>query len=396
MQHLISMRSHCPKDIVPCLFLLILHLVSTGTFTLLHMLGMLHQCMCHCFVLLRSQDSLSLMHHASAAGSRTPTPSKSDSVRQRSSGQSPAKSRQALAEMDLNQPSTSLQTSPESAIIAQQRRQPAEQSGQQRDIREQQLYPKPVLQYSQPGMHRCDAGSKQSRQLRWADTARQLNQQLLQGSQPPATRSRTDASSENDLPNTADSGSDQMSGHGGGSTAIMKQDQTFHAEELQALPYVHNLTRTAQPQLQSLAYPVTAQNFTSGLDWKMPQSSDSRHDADTAANRSPSANHMPGCRQYTSERLDLMQPPDTAPGLAVAIYHASEFQQHAVRQPSVAQHDCSLAMAGSMHCQPGLHAGKKSDLSAGIPLTPVLLQQPQPRDSLEASIWKLSGGRRQQ
>ena len=36
------------------------------------------------------------------------------------------------------------------------------------------------------------------------------------------------------------------------------------------------------------------------------------------------------------------------------------------------------------------------DLPAGIPLTPVLSQKAQPRDSLEASIWKLSSSQLKQ
>ena len=338
------------------------------------------------------------MHHASAAGSRTPTPPKSESVRQRPRGQPPAESRQALAEMDLNQPSASLQTSPESTHMARQRHQPVDKKGRQRDRQEQQLYPKPVLQqYLQPGtQQRRDTGGRQNKQLRWADTARQLEQQLLQGSQPIATSSQTDASSGNGLPYTAAPGSDQMSGQGSGGAANMNQDQSTHAEELQALPQMHNPTRTAQPrQLQSLAHPTSLQNLIPELDWKVLQSSGSRHDADSAANRSPSANHMPGYRQYVSKKPDHMQPRHTSSTLAVANFHALGFQQHAVQQHSVAQHECSPAMAGSMHCQPGLHAVEKTDLPAGIPLTPVPVQQPQPRDSLEASIWKLSGARRQ-
>ena len=337
------------------------------------------------------------MHHASAAGSRTPTPPKADSSRRRSGGQSPAESRQALAEIDLNQHFLGSQTGLRSPAIVQQRHLPVEQQRQQRERQEKQLAPHPVVQQcSQPGMqHRHDAG-RQNKQLRWADTARQLDQQLLQGCEPPATSSQADAPSETELPNNSDLGSDHVSGQVSGGPAPVNQDQSIHGEELQTLAQMPNSTRTAQPQkLQSLAYPMTAHNLTPVLDWKVPQSYDPHHDAGNAANRSPCVNSTPGYRQYISERLDRMQPQHNVPGLAVASCHASGCQQHAAQQPHVAQGDRNLAVTSSMHCQPGLHNTEESYLPAGIPLTPIPVQQPQPRDSLEASIWKLSGGRKQ-
>ena len=346
----------------------------------------------NCLVLCRSQDSLSLMHHASAAGGRTPTPPKSDSFRQRSGGQSPAESRRALVEIDLNQPSEVSQTGLWPPAIARQRHQAVEQQRQQRERQEKQLAPHPVLQQcSAVGVqHRRDAGSRQNKQLRWANTCRQLDQQLLQGSQPPANSSQVDASSENVLPNSADLGSDRMSGRVSDGTATMNQAQSRHAEELQMLAQMLQSSRTAQPpQLQSLSYPTTAQDLTP----KLSQGYDSHHDAGSASNRSSNANHMP--RQCISERLDRMQPSHAAPGLAVADLCTSGWQQNAMQQPCVAQGDCGLAVTGSLHRQSKLHAVEESDLPAGIPLTPIPVQQPQPRDSLEASIWKLSGGRRQ-
>ena len=358
-------------------------------------------CVYHCLVLLRSQDSLSLMHHTSSAGSRTSIPPKSDSAGWGSRVLLPAASRQALAEIDLNEPLPSLQTSPGSTHIAQQRHRPVEQRGRQSDRQEEQLYPKPVLQqYSQPGaQQRRDASSRQNKQLRWADTANQLDQQLMRGSQPPATSSQTEIFPGSSSPNTTGPDSDQMSGQDDGGAATPNQGQNIHAEELSALPQLHNPSRTVQPQqMQSLTYPMTVQNLTPRLDGKVPASYNSHHDAGNAANTSwweSSANYTHGYRHYPSERLDYMQPPHTASGLAVADCHASGCQQHAMQQPFGGHRDCSLAAKGSMHCQPVLHDVTENDLPPGIPLTPIAAQQPQPRDSLEASIWKLSGARRQ-
>lgn len=355
-------------------------------------------CSCDFLVLLRSQDSLSLMHHASTAGSRTPTPPKSDSAGWGSRGQLPAASRIALAEIDLNQPSASLQTGPGSTHIARLRHHPIEQRGRQSDRQEEQLYPEPVLQQcSQLGVQqRRGAGSRQNKQLRWADTAKQLDQQLLQGSQPPATSSRTQTSPGSGSPNTT--GSDQLSGQDDDDgAATPNQDQSIHAEELSPLPQMHKPTRTAQPQqMQSLTYPMTAQSLTPRLNGKVPPSYDSHQGTGSAAITSPSAHYTRGYRLYAPERLDHMQPPHTALGVAVADCHASGCQQHAMQQLFGAHRSCSLAATGSMHRQPVLHDEEESDLPAGIPLTPVPMQQPQPRDSLEASIWKLSGARRQE
>lgn len=90
------------------------------------------------------------------------------------------------------------------------------------------------LRLGKGGVRRSDTG-RQSKQLRWADTARQLDQQLLRDSQQPATSIPSAASSGNIAPNTADTGSAQISGQNCCGAAITHQHQSMHLEELYAL-----------------------------------------------------------------------------------------------------------------------------------------------------------------
>ena len=339
------------------------------------------------------------MHHASAAGSCTPTPAKgSDSSRCPTSSHSPAHSRQALAEVNLNQPSEGIQTVLKSTQIAWLEHQSMEPKGHQGERQEERLYTVPVLQ-QQGVVKRRDGSSKQNKQLWRADIARQLDVQLLQSSQQAATSSRLSGSCGNAVPNTADpkcqqqTCSDRVSGQGGCGAAIMHQDHSMHPEELQLLAQM--LTPTVQPQQpDARAYPMTAQNNTLGQGGKAPQSYCPHYDAGIAASRSSAASHISGYRQHALRRLGHMQCSHTAPGDFSANPGASTCH-YAMQQPSIA-HDCSLAMTGSMHHQPALYDVEESDLPAGIPLTPIPMQQTQPRDSLEASIWKLFKDRRQQ
>lgn len=340
------------------------------------------------------------MHHASTAGSRTPTPPKSHSARWRSSGQSPTDNRQALVEIDLNQQppqagfQTGFQTGSVSRLAVQQTHQHDEQKGQEREKQEQRLHQEPTPQQQPSMQHRGSKGSRQSKQLRWADTARQLDQQLLQGSQQPASSSPSAASSGNIAPQNAEPGNNQMSGQECGGAATMHQHQGMRLEELCDLAQILEPTRTAQPQqLQSLAYIRTAQSVTPSSGRLGPWSYGPHPMADIAGGRGGS--HTLGYNKYASERREHMQPPLSVTGLANANQHASECQQHAVQQNCITECDCSLATTGSMDRQPGLHIVEGSEVPAGISFTPDPGQQPQPRDSLEASIWKLSGGRRQ-
>lgn len=324
--------------------------------------------------LLRSQDSLSLMHHASTAGSRTPTPPKSHSARWRSSGQSPTDNRQALVEIDLNQQPTQagfqsgFQTGLVSRLTVQQTQQPVEQKVQERERQEQQLHQEPTPEQQPSMQHRGSKASRQSKQLRWADTARQLDQQLLQGSQQPAASSPSAASSGNAASITADPGSNRVSEQNCHGAAIMDQDQSTHLEELCALTQSPEPTRIAQPQqLQSLAYIRTAQSVRPSSAWQGPWSYDPHPMADIAG--SCGGSHTPGYKQYGSERREHMHPPHSVTGLAHANHHASECQQHALQQTFVAACYGSLAVTGSMHHQPGVHIIEGSDLPAGIPLT---------------------------
>lgn len=348
------------------------------------------------FALLRSQDSLSLMHHASTAGSRTPTPPKSHSARWRSSGRSPADNRQALVEIDLNQQpkqagfQMGFQTGVVSRLTVQQTHHHVEQKVQERERQEKQLRSEPVTQRQSSTQHRGSKGSRQRKQLRWADPARQLDQQLLQGSQQPATSSPSAASSGNAAATTASPGSNWLSEQDCHGAATTHQGQIMHIEELQPPARMEQLL-----QLQSPAYPMTTQGVAPSTDWQAPQSYDPHHDASVADIRSQGGHCIHGYRQYASEKLESTQIPHSVTGLADANDDASECQQHDVQQTFVAECYGSLAVTGSMHRQPGVHIVEGCDLSAGIPLTPDPGQQPQPRDSLEASIWKLSGGRRQ-
>lgn len=407
------------------------------------------------------------MHHASAAGSRTPTPAKSDFARlSQMAGlpgsarwpktQSPTDGRQALAEISLNQRSVGQQTGPQSISSSWQERQYVEHKEQQApaltehslhqshagmqaalkstnmawqphqsvlqygsdmpgiasrdpspmairsaekhemqqtERQHEQLQTVPVQQQSLPRRigQRQEESSRQNKQLRWAGTARQLQQ----GSEQPA---KVIGSSDWAVPSNQDANcgqqcSIQYDRVRACDSVTLHQDKSMHAEELQVLAQMLEPTgSTLSRGLQSLAYSATMQGVMPGSWWEVPHTHDPHHDAAIAGSSLSDSgiDRVTEDRQYATEVPRHMQSPHTSSSVQRALTN-----HHAMQQLSAAPHDGSVGKIGSMHCRAGLAGGEMHDLPAGIPLTPIPDQEPHPRDSLEASIWKLSGnGRR--
>ncbi|KAL3139233.1 hypothetical protein ABBQ32_006003 [Trebouxia sp. C0010 RCD-2024] len=392
------------------------------------------------------------MHHATTAGSHAPTPAQSDSARWPKT-QSLADGRQALAEINLNQPSLGLQTSPQTSDSLWQKYQSVEHKQQQvpwllesnsnqsssgipagakstkmawqphqsvlqygsalpADIaragcdlpssaaqsvekhltlqleRQQQTGQAPQQSVRHGVEQRHDASSRQNKHFRWADADRQLRQG---GEQPAISSCVSGATDRAVLPNIGAShrqltSSIQHDPMGASDCVPWQQDQDVHAEELQVLAQLLEPTRAALPQRShSQAYPLTAQDVTPRSRWKAPQTDNPYHDAGIAGSSSSGLVHFPEARQDATEVLRHTGSALTAP-------EQLAFTNHQARQQlSPVPYDDSLAMIGNMHHQARLAGGGMHDLPAGIPLTPVQVQQPHPRDSLEASIWKLSG-----
>ena len=100
----------------------------------------------------------------------------------------------------------------------------------------------------------------------------------------------------------------------------------------------------------------------------------------------------------TASRIAGTQEDQVAPGVSLTKSGCSAMEnvQHACRHhrlDSSRNVDNHTAQYNQQWQQQQQQKTWQADLPAGIPLTPVLSQMAQPRDSLEASIWKLSNSK---
>ena len=348
------------------------------------------------------------MHHASAAGSRSPTPSKSAPASQITS-QSSAGCRQALADMDLNQRPASLQPSRDglqtsNASLKEQQAVRPKQPQQQHQLAKQQQRQMPGghvrQQHSQEAAeHRPGAGSRQSKQLRWAETKRQPDAQMLYNS-PQAAPVRYSHSQPDDIQaRSSDPDHQQQTwdipqevvAHDIGHAAGVHQTHSNHSEELQVLAQMLAPTAVVQTdQPYKASHPHSTQHSTPAHTWGSSQDCETFWNVASVQDRCPGADEDPRYRQHALQTARHMQLQSEQP----CVSDSAAAYQRLAEQPAASHGGTHLGVSNKAQHEAHVHFADMRELPAGIPLTPVLAQHAKPRDSLEASIWKLSGGSR--
>lgn len=364
------------------------------------------------------------MHHASAAGSRSPTPVKSAAVTQTTS-QSSADAKQALAEVDLNQRTASWQPSrdrlqssdmPWQELQAIKPQQPQPQPQQQQRAKQQQEQGQLAKQqqhqlegghmHQQPSQEGAElmhgAGSRQAKQLRWADTHTQPDAQLLHNSPQAATVRHSVNLPDETQALSLDTDHQQhqtwdvhqeVAKHGKGHAAGSHQTHSIHVEELQVLAQMLEPTAVVQTdQPHKVSHPQTTQHSTPGPDWDPSQHYEAFQYVASVQARCPSTDEGPSYGQHALQTAKQMQLPNKSRFEQSFVNNNGAAYQQLLELPPARYDGAHLGVRKKAHLEADPHFTDTRELPAGIPLTPVLVQRAEPRDSLEASIWKLSGG----
>ncbi len=321
------------------------------------------------YVCHRSHDSLSLMHHANAAGSRPTTVARS-AVPAQSMHTSSAAVRQPLAKLDINQQQQQQQQQPRQTESAD-----SSTAGGQADAgcpvsmpfeRHQSLQQQMQLQ-----AHKAVAKhSHCARDATGTATARQLDQELQ---------------------------------------LMQKQQGSFQRESnmqsyQQTAGRQHQLSVDAKDVLKDSQEPRHV-NCASHYD-AISAHSESKH-AEESHNLADMPESISGCESdnqtpTAGSGIVGRQEVEVSSGVSLTKpgCSAMESAQHAWRHPGLDSSCNADNHAAHYHQQWQQQQQQQNnlqvDLPAGIPLTPVLSQRAQPRDSLEASIWKLSSSQGKQ
>jgi len=310
----------------------------------------------------RSHNSLSLMHHASAAGSRTTTVARSP-VPAQSMHTSSAAVRQPLTKLDINQ--------------QQQHYRQTQSADSPRDGGQAEAGC-PVSMSTE--LHQCHQQQQQQQTQDWdtqtqdaevthshcpreAATARQLDQELL---------------------------------------LMQEQQESFqHERNLQSYQQTagrqHQLSVEAKSVLNNSQEPRHVNKASHHV--VISAHSESIH-AEESHNLADMLESTSGCKSdiqvpTAASRIAGRREDQVASGVSLTKpgYSAVESLQHTWRHHRVdsSRNADNHAAHYNQQCQQQQQQNKlQVELPAGIPLTPVLSQKAQPRDSLEASICKLS------
>ncbi len=317
----------------------------------------------------RSHDSLSLMHHVNAAGSRPVSVARSP-VPAPSMHTSSAVVRQPLTKLDTNQQQQQQQQQPQQTESAaspsaggQADAGPVSMSTEQHQCRQQQQQ-----QTQEWEMQTEDAEVTHShgpRDAAGTATARRLDQdlQLMQESfqhEGNLQSNQQTADRQHQLPVEAmkvlkDSQEPRHVKCASHYHAISAHSDSIHAEESHNLADMLESSSRCKTDIQM----STAASSIAGRREDRVASGGSQ--TKTGSSAVESVQHA-----WRHHGLDSSRNADK---------HAAQYNQQWQQQQQQQQNDWQV------------------DLPAGIPLTPVLCQQAQPRDSLEASIWKLSSSK---
>ncbi|KAL0022155.1 hypothetical protein WJX77_000639 [Trebouxia sp. C0004] len=315
----------------------------------------------------RSHNSLSLMDHASAPGS-CPTTLARSPVPAHSMHTSSAAVRQPLTKLDTNQQQQH-QRQAESADSPRARGQavagcPVSVSTEQHQCHQQQQQTQDWDPQTQDAAvthshgPRDEAGSATARQLDQELQSMQEQQEKFQLESNLQSYQQT-AGPQHQLPVDAknvlrDSQEPRHVNNASHSVVISPCSESIHAEESHSLADMLESTIGCKSDIHT----PTASSRTAGRREDQAASGVSLTKPVSSA-----MNHLQ--HAWRHHRFDSSRN---------AHDHAAQYRQHWQQQQSNLQ----------------------VDLPAGIPLTPVLNQTAQPRDSLEASIWKLSSSKGKQ
>ena len=263
---------------------------------------------------------------------------------------------------------------------------------------EQELQSSPL--HSVQGRH--GEGSRQ-KQLRWADSVRQLDMQLLHSSDQAAPSSPVRLLFRACSPAAADMahqqqafaiqrGSVRQDSHNAATTSSFPQSGSgpVHAAEMAILaqmlePSLAAHSEQHQHELQSIGM----RNSPNGQQpsWQPCSSPELRLDlAHIAQSRPTSAREAVASERFV-QQLVRRQPVYLPEQLKSPLDYAAMTHQ-AAQHPSDEYQSAGVVVGRRSHHN---HKASPADLS-GLPAgTPVTAIPKQPRDSLEASIWKLSG-----
>ena len=363
------------------------------------------------FAYHRSQDSLSLMHHANAAGSQTPAMIKSP-VMIKPVSNLPTPSRQPLANMDLNKHLPSLNIQSPSQPPAQH----ADAAVQKlvsvvgsMATKQQQQWGKVLEKQSQEAVIAPD---KQTCITSTAQQAKgQLRQQQGNGQLEDSLQGYEQTSG---VPQQLYAGAGEVLAHFQSSRRVANahdhagafaDSQSPEAEEAQLLAEMLEPAATSAAERQQPAQPAAAKpGWTSqhaspapSYAWHTPYLSPQQlgsHTIYSVANPGAEAS------QQVLSPSALISEPECAAHNVMHSQHLTAGQQTAWQPHEVITTplDAGNATVQSFRQQqrPAWTLGDAADLPIGVPLTPLPTMQAQPRDSLEASIWKLSSSQKQQ
>ena len=373
------------------------------------------------------------MGHASAAGSRIPTLAKSPVVGHPMLAPSVAP-REPLAKLDMNQTGHQQQgqgrrqqqhISPGASLSADLSQAVVDSNG--RSLIEQQ-----AQQHQRQSVQDLDVHSQEAdlASVHWpsssaaaaAAAVRQLDQELLLQQQDSSRREDSVQDYQqlaiplHQLPDGAEGMLNvaTMPRHVddvGGDAGLLLEADSLHAEELQILADM--LASTATPAIQTqIAMEMSA---AATDNHRQDQTASAATVLAPAMSASQQAKPQQGLGAlYKAADHPLASSQHTPHSSSAPSEQQAQSAQHAVsmQRPQVASQAMMLNNAGRHHApasvpflqqqqqqqpqqqQPEWDMG--AELPAGILLTPVSIKQALPRDSLEASIWKLSSSQRKQ